>query len=100
MPITKPLRQQNKSVILIILDGWGSAPAWGGNAPAIADTPNIDQMWKKFPHTTLLASGEAVGLPGHEQGNSEVGHLNIGSGRVVYQDSSRISQAIEDQSFF
>lgn len=89
-----------KPLILIILDGWGSAPAWGGNAISQAKTPNFDQLWRSYPHTTLGASGQFVGLPGHEQGNSEVGHLNIGAGRVVWQDSSRINQAIKDGSFF
>lgn len=89
-----------KPIVLLILDGWGYAPAWGGNATTLANTSNFDKYWKKFPHTTLLASGEAVGLPGHEQGNSEVGHLNIGTGRVVYQDSSRVTHSIKDKSFF
>lgn len=88
------------SMILIILDGWGYAPAWGGNAVTEARTPNFDKLWKNYPHTTIQASGAYVGLPGHEMGNSEVGHLNLGAGRVVRQDIKRINSAIEDGSFF
>ena len=73
----------NKRVILIILDGWGYAPSWGGNAVESAETPVMDNLWRKFPHTILKAAEEAVGLPIHEPGNSEVGHLNIGCGQVV-----------------
>ncbi|EKD56675.1 MAG: hypothetical protein ACD_58C00121G0003 [uncultured bacterium] len=91
--LTKPL-------VLLILDGWGQAPAWGGNAVTQAKTITFDQLWRQHPHTTLGASGTFVGLPGHEQGNSEVGHLNIGSGRVIYQDITRINKSIEDKSFF
>ena len=89
-----------KPVVLLILDGWGVAPSWGGNAISVANVSNFDQLWKKYPHTTLCASGECVGLPGHERGNSEVGHLNLGTGRIVKQDSSRISDSIKDGSFF
>jgi 2,3-bisphosphoglycerate-independent phosphoglycerate mutase len=89
-----------KPVILLILDGWGYAPNWGGNAVTQAKTRFFDTLWRDYPHTTLGASGQFVGLPGHEQGNSEVGHLNIGSGRVVYQDITRINESIEDKSFF
>lgn len=89
-----------KSIILIILDGWGYAPAWGGNAITQADTPIFDNLWRNYPHTTIQASGAYVGLPGHEMGNSEVGHLNLGAGRVVRQDIKRINSSIEDGSFF
>ncbi len=89
----------NNCVVLIILDGWGIAPAWGANAISQSRTPNFDRLWRQYPRAILEASGHYVGLPGHEQGNSEVGHLNIGAGRIVIQDSSRISQAIEDKSF-
>src|SRR5207244_4607953 len=85
---------------LVILDGWGLAPPGPGNAVELADTPNFDRLWKTFPHTTLDASGEAVGLPPGQMGNSEVGHLTIGSGRVLYQDLMRVNKAIEDGSFF
>jgi 2,3-bisphosphoglycerate-independent phosphoglycerate mutase len=82
------------------LDGWGLAPAWGGNAIEMAETPNMDNVWKKYPHTELKASEEAVGLPHHEAGNSEVGHLNIGSGQVVFQNLPGITATINDGSFF
>ena len=84
----------------MILDGWGCAPPGPGNAVAQADTPNFDRLWREFPHTTLDASGEAVGLPHGQMGNSEVGHLTIGSGRVLFQDLVRVNRAIADGSFF
>jgi 2,3-bisphosphoglycerate-independent phosphoglycerate mutase len=87
-------------VALIILDGWGCAPPGPGNAVELADTPNFDRLWREFPHATLDASGEAVGLPPGQMGNSEVGHLTIGSGRVLFQDLMRVNKAIEDGSFF
>ena len=87
-------------VTLVILDGWGEAPAWGGNAPAAARLPTLSSLYKTGFHTTLEASGAAVGLPGNEQGNSEVGHLTIGSGRAIVQDRTRITNAINDGSFF
>ena len=83
----------------MILDGWGCAPPGPGNAVDLADTPNFDRLWQTFPHTTLRASGEAVGLPPGQMGNSEVGHLTIGSGRVLFQDLMRVNKAIEDGSF-
>lgn len=83
-----------------MLDGWGIAPAGPGNAVTLADTPNLDRLFREFPHTELKASGEAVGLPPGQMGNSEVGHLNLGAGRVVYQDLTRINLAIDDGSFF
>ena len=86
--------------VLVILDGVGCAPEGPGNAIRLAGTPNLDRLLESFPHTLLDASGMAVGLPRGQQGNSEVGHLTIGSGRVVLQDLTRISAAIEDQSFF
>jgi 2,3-bisphosphoglycerate-independent phosphoglycerate mutase len=87
-------------VVLVVLDGWGCAPPGPGNAVELADTPCFDDLWARFPHTTLEASGESVGLPPGQMGNSEVGHLTIGSGRVVYQDLVRINKAIEDGSFY
>jgi 2,3-bisphosphoglycerate-independent phosphoglycerate mutase len=87
-------------VALIILDGWGCAPAGPGNAVELADTPVFDRLWRTYPHETLEASGEAVGLPPGQMGNSEVGHLTIGSGRVLFQDLMRVNLAIEDGSFF
>jgi 2,3-bisphosphoglycerate-independent phosphoglycerate mutase len=85
---------------LVILDGWGCAPAGPGNAIELAETPVFDRLWAECPHTTLKASGEAVGLPPGQMGNSEVGHLTIGSGRVLDQDLQRVNRAIEDGSFF
>jgi 2,3-bisphosphoglycerate-independent phosphoglycerate mutase len=84
----------------VILDGWGCASPGPGNAVDLADTPVFDRLWADFPHTTLKASGEAVGLPPAQMGNSEVGHLTIGSGRILYQDLMRVNRAIEDGSFF
>ncbi len=89
-----------KPIVLIILDGWGLAPPAPGNAITEADLPNFTSFWSSFPHTELLACGEAVGLPEGEMGNSETGHLNLGAGRVVYQDLPRINFAITDDSFF
>jgi 2,3-bisphosphoglycerate-independent phosphoglycerate mutase len=87
-------------VALVILDGWGCAPPGPGNAVELARTPVFDDLWRRFPHTTLSASGEAVGLPPGQMGNSEVGHLTIGAGRVVFQDLMRINRAIETGEFF
>jgi 2,3-bisphosphoglycerate-independent phosphoglycerate mutase len=87
-------------VALVILDGWGCAPPGPGNAVAQADTPVFDRLWHDFPHSTLEASGEAAGLPPGQMGNSEVGHLTIGSGRRLYQDLMRVNKSIEDGSFF
>ncbi len=84
----------------MILDGWGCAPPGPGNAIELADTPVFDRLWREFPHSTLTASGEAVGLPPGQMGNSEVGHLTIGAGRRLYQDLMRVNKAIEDGSFF
>jgi 2,3-bisphosphoglycerate-independent phosphoglycerate mutase len=81
------------SVALVVLDGWGLAPAGPGNAVALADTPVFDELWATFPHTTLTAFGPAVGLPEGQMGNSEVGHLNLGAGAVVKQDLVRIDEA-------
>jgi 2,3-bisphosphoglycerate-independent phosphoglycerate mutase len=87
-------------VALVILDGWGCAPAGPGNAVSLAETPVFDALWREYPHTRLVASGEAVGLPVGQMGNSEVGHLTIGSGRVLDQDFQRVNRAIADGSFF
>jgi 2,3-bisphosphoglycerate-independent phosphoglycerate mutase len=80
---------------LIILDGWGLAREGPGNAVSLARTPVFDELWSAYPHTRLVAGGEAVGLPEGQMGNSEVGHLNLGAGAVVTQDLSRIDQAVE-----
>jgi 2,3-bisphosphoglycerate-independent phosphoglycerate mutase len=82
-------------VALVILDGWGCAPPGPGNAVEVAETPVFDRLWATYPHSTLKASGQAVGLPPGQQGNSEVGHLTIGAGRVLFQDLMRINIAIE-----
>src|SRR5262249_5214634 len=89
-----------KLVTLVILDGFGCAPAGPGNAVKLARTPVFDRLWAESPHTTIEASGEAAGLPANQKGNSEVGHLTIGSGRRLYQDLMRVNRAIEDESFF
>ena len=85
-------------VALVILDGFGLAPDGPGNAVALADTPVFDALWEGCPHTSLIASGLAVGLPEGQMGNSEVGHLNIGAGRIVAQDLVRIGNAVADGS--
>jgi 2,3-bisphosphoglycerate-independent phosphoglycerate mutase len=89
-----------KPVALIILDGFGLRDIVQGNAVAQANKPNYDRYIATYPHTTLTACGEAVGLPEGQMGNSEVGHLNIGSGRIVYQDLTRISKSIREGDFF
>ncbi len=89
-----------KPVVLIIMDGWGIAPHVDGNAITKADTPNLNKFLKNYPTMTVHASGNEVGLMFGEMGNSEVGHLNIGAGRVYYQSCPRINRAIDDGSFF
>ncbi|WP_214825205.1 2,3-bisphosphoglycerate-independent phosphoglycerate mutase [Exiguobacterium algae] len=89
-----------RPVALIILDGFGMRDESYGNAVMAADKPNFDRYWEQYPHTLLNAKGEYVGLPEGQMGNSEVGHLNIGAGRVVYQSLSRVNNAIQDRSFF
>lgn len=87
-------------LVLLILDGWGIAPANRGNAIRLAQTPIFDRLVATYPAMVLQASGEAVGLPWGEMGNSEVGHLNIGAGKILYQDFPRITRSITDGSFF
>ena len=87
-------------LVLMILDGWGKAPACPCNAITLADTPNLDAAFARYPSAELACSGMAVGLPEGQMGNSEVGHTNLGAGRVVYQELTRITKAIEDGSFF
>jgi len=86
--------------MLVILDGWGLAPASTTNAISVANTPSFDFLWSHYPHMKLAAAGEAVGLPAGQMGNSEVGHLNIGAGRIVFQDLPRISNSIQNGTFF
>jgi 2,3-bisphosphoglycerate-independent phosphoglycerate mutase len=89
-----------KRTLLIIMDGWGLREETEANAVRQASTPVVDRLWQEYPHTTLVTSGRSVGLPEGQMGNSEVGHLNLGAGRVVYQDIQRISRAIENGEFF
>ena len=83
------------SAVLIVLDGWGLAPDGPGNAISLASTPVFDELWSEYPHARLEASGRAVGLPDHQMGNSEVGHLSLGAGAVVMQDLTRIDDAVQ-----
>ena len=87
-------------VTLVILDGWGCAPPGPGNAVELASTPVFDRLGRDYPHTRLAASGEAVGLPAGQMGNSEVGHLTIGSGRVLDQDFQRVNRSVADGSLY
>jgi 2,3-bisphosphoglycerate-independent phosphoglycerate mutase len=89
-----------KFVLLCILDGWGIAPEGPGNAITKAQTITMDKFWTSYPHTELEAAGEAVGLPAGEDGNTETGHLNLGAGKIIYQDLQRINMAIEDGTFY
>ncbi len=88
-----------KPTVLIIMDGYGIAPATSGNAITTAKKPNLDKFFSENPYTTIGASGLAVGLPDGQMGNSEVGHTNMGAGRIVYQDLTRITKAIQDGEF-
>src|SRR3989344_3125065 len=92
--------ERPKPLVLAILDGWGVAPESEGNAITPADTANFDTFTREYPVMTIFASGNEVGLSFGEMGNSEVGHLNIGAGRVYYQTFPRINRAIADGSFF
>ncbi|PIE42243.1 MAG: phosphoglycerate mutase (2,3-diphosphoglycerate-independent) [Gammaproteobacteria bacterium] len=88
-----------KPVLLMILDGWGYAPDAPDNAIYVADTPNWDKFINECPHTLIHTSGEAVGLPDGQMGNSEVGHMNIGAGRIVYQSLTKIQKAVDEHGF-
>jgi len=94
------MSQRPKPVVLIILDGWGINPRTDANAIALVNPPFYRSLLERYPNTYLEASGEAVGLPNDQMGNSEVGHLNIGAGRIVYQDFTRINKAIAEGPFF
>lgn len=100
MPEDNKDKNRPKPVVLIILDGWGAAPPSRSNAITMAKTPALTNLIKTYPAMTLQASGEAVGLSWGEIGNSEVGHLNIGSGKLIYQNLPRINKSISDGSFF
>jgi 2,3-bisphosphoglycerate-independent phosphoglycerate mutase len=89
-----------KPVVLLILDGWGHREDPTDNALAQADIPNWRRLWANEPHTLIHTEGRHVGLPDGQMGNSEVGHMNLGAGRIVYQDLTRVDAAIEDGSFF
>lgn len=99
-PEVKLVQGTKNPVVLLILDGYGIAPASPGNAISLSKTPNMDKLQTLYPHGELVASGESVGLPANEVGNTEVGHLNLGAGRLVLQDLKRINKAITDGDFF
>jgi 2,3-bisphosphoglycerate-independent phosphoglycerate mutase len=100
MVVNKKNKNNNLPMILIILDGWGIAKPSKGNAIELAQTPVIDKLSKEYPYTELCASGECVGLPKGQVGNSEAGHMNIGAGRLVKQDVTVINESIADGTFF
>ena len=89
-----------KPVVLMVLDGYGLSDRTEGNAIAMANTPVMDKLMKEYPFVKGNASGLYVGLPDGQMGNSEVGHMNIGAGRIIYQDLTRITKAIEDGEFY
>jgi 2,3-bisphosphoglycerate-independent phosphoglycerate mutase len=98
--VNKKQSKRAKPVVLMVLDGWGVANSYAGNAISQANTPNIKNYIAKYPSMVLVASGEGVGLPWGEFGNSEVGHLNLGLGRIIYQNLPKINRAIADNSFY
>src|SRR5579859_2812603 len=104
--MTQPSTMSRRPIVLIIRDGWGVCDESAedarrhGNAVLLAHLPVLDELVERYPHSLLRASGEAVGLPAGQMGNSEVGHQNLGAGRVTYQDLMRISVAVRDGSFF
>lgn len=95
-----PDRNRPKPLVLISMDGVGVAPPSPGNAVTLANTPNLDKYWPRYPHTFLEAAGIHVGLPAGIDGNSEVGHISMGAGKILYQDLPRIDNAIQNESFF
>jgi len=94
------MRSNHRPITLIILDGWGHSDKTEDNAIAAAITPTWDTLWQDCPHTLVSGAGEAVGLPAGQMGNSEVGHLNMGAGRIVYQDYTRVTKSIDDGDFY
>ena len=98
--IFKSTQEMSKKFGLIILDGWGIGDRSKSDAIYNANTPFMNSLLKDYPDATLLTSGENVGLPDGQMGNSEVGHLNIGAGRIVYQELTRINKSIRDKEFF
>ena len=93
------MTEHKKPLVLMILDGWGYREDTESNAILAANTPVLDNLWATRPHTLISGSGLDVGLPAGQMGNSEVGHVNLGAGRIVYQDFTRITKAIEDGEF-
>ena len=91
---------QSNKAILVIMDGWGLGKVKSSDAIQNAKTPFVSSLYAKYPNTTLTTCGELVGLPDGQMGNSEVGHLNLGAGRIVYQELQRINVAVRDGSFF
>ena len=91
---------KNKLTMLMILDGFGINKNKDGNAIKLANTPNLDKLKKKYPNGKIYTSGLKVGLPEGQMGNSEVGHTNIGAGRIVYQELTKITKSIEEGEFF
>src|SRR5271169_857989 len=89
-----------RPLVLTVLDGWGFSPAAEGNAIAAARKPTYDSLLRKYPNTLVQTSGPSVGLPAGQMGNSEVGHLNIGAGRVIYMDVTRLDRMISSGEFF
>src|SRR5271166_2768472 len=94
------MAKRPKPIVLTVLDGWGYRAETKGNAIALARKPNYDRLLKEFPNTLIQTSGPAVGLPEGQMGNSEVGHLNIGAGRIVHMDITRVDQLIASGEFF
>ena len=94
------LPKKPKPLVILILDGWGVAQDSVGNAITRANLKNYNDLWYSFPHATLSSAGQSVGLPEGQVGNSEVGHLNLGAGRIVFQDLLRINMSIADGTFF
>ena len=95
----KKITMKKRPIVLCILDGYGLTDRVDGNAVKLANTPNLDDLMAMYPTTTIQASGNAVGLPEGQMGNSEVGHMNIGAGRVVYQSLTLINKAVSDGEF-
>src|ERR1035437_9773293 len=96
----KEFNYMKKPLVLVIMDGYGLSKSHMGNAVAAANTPNLNKYMELFPFSSISASGLDVGLPDGQMGNSEVGHTNIGAGRVVYQELTRITKSIHDGDFF
>src|ERR1022692_46240 len=94
------MTKRPKPIVLTVLDGWGYRAEIKGNAIALARKPNYVRLLAQFPNTLIQTSGPAVGLPGGQMGNSEVGHLNIGAGRIVQMDITRVDQSIANGTFF